>query len=530
MTNLAAEIARLDPRKQALLERLMAQETKSAAPQRSIPRRPDRTAPVALSAAQERLWFLDHLVPGNPAYNMPASFRLTGEILPAALRAALNGIARRHEALRTTFVTLHGQPLQVVAPDLEVELAVVDLSGLEASMREAVSARLAAAESLVPFALAIGPLFRASLLRLHAAEHVLLVTVHHIVSDGWSMGVLFRELESLYGAVLGEGAAALPDLPVQYPDYAEWQRQRLQGSWYEERVTVWRQRLAGAPPVLDLPTDRLRPPVQTYRGQTESLTFPPGLAEELRQGARSRGATLFMSLLTAFAVLLGRWSGNEDIVIGAPVAGRDRKELEPLIGFFLSMLPLRIDLSGSPDFDELLKRVRSAVLDAYGDSEIPFERLLDDLSVERSLSHSPLFQVLFVLQNAAASMPRLAGLAVEPFEVNRATAKLDLQLVVAEHDSTGMRAWIEYSTDLFERETIQRMGGHLRELLRGIAGGSDRPIWELPLLSASEEHQALAKWNDTVRPYALDLCLHQWIESQAAASPKRIAVVFAGRP
>jgi amino acid adenylation domain-containing protein len=528
MADLTEEIARLDPRKRILLEVLMAEEARNAALQLSIPRRPDRAAPVPLSPAQERLWFLDQLVPGNPAYNMPASFRLTGEVLPAALRATLNVIARRHEALRTTFVTVHGQPLQVVAPDSEMELPVIDLSGLEVSVRQVVSAGLAAAESLVPFALATGPLCRASLLRLHATEHILLVTVHHIVSDGWSMGVLFRELESLYGAVLGEGAAALPDLPVQYQDYAEWQRQRLRGAWYEERVAVWRQRLAGAPPILDLPTDRRRPAAQSYRGQTESLTFLPSLAEELRQAARRQGATLFMSLLAAFAVLLGRWSDSEDIVIGTPVAGRDRKELEPLIGLFLSMLPLRIYLSENPGFDELLKRVRSTVLDAYDDSEIPFERLLDDLGLERSLGHSPLFQVLFVLQNAVVSPPHLPGLAVEPFEVGRATAKLDLQLVLAEHDSVGIRGWIEYSADLFERDTIQRMGAHLQTLLSGIATSSNRPIWQLPLLSPGEEHQALAGWNDTARPYVLDRCLHEWIEAQVVASPERAAVGFAG--
>ena len=393
----------------------------------------ERTGALPLSFAQERLWFLDRLEPGSTAYNIPVAWRLGGALDEAALERELSEIVRRHEALRTVFAEVDGAPVQVVAPFGGFTLPVEDLSGLGEADREAAVRRRVGEEAGRPFDLSAGPLFRAALLRLGAEEHVLLLSMHHIVSDGWSMGVLFRELSALYGAYRDGGESPLPELPVQYADYAVWQREQLEGEVLDRQLAYWRERLAGAPELLELPTDHPRPAVQTYRGASVPVELSPELLERLQALGRSEGATLYMMLLGAFQVLLGKYGGGEDVVVGSPIAGRTRGEVEELIGFFVNTLVLRTDLSGDPSFREVLGRVRDVTLGAYEHQELPFESLVAELQPERSLSHSPLFQVMFTLQNAGGggAGSALPGLSAGGVDAELESAKFDLSLSLA---------------------------------------------------------------------------------------------------
>ncbi|HST63392.1 MAG TPA: condensation domain-containing protein, partial [Longimicrobium sp.] len=355
----------------------------------------ERTGVLPLSFAQERLWFIDRLEPGSTAYNMAWPLRLRGPTDVGALERAVGEIVRRHEALRTTFGEVDGSPVQVIAPFDGFALPVEDLSALGDADREAAVRQRAAEEAGWVYDLAAGPLFRASLLRLDAEDHALLLGMHHVISDGWSMRVLLRELTVLYAAYREGRESPLPALPVQYADYAAWQREHLQGEMLDRQLSYWRDRLADAPALLELPTDHPRPAVQTFRGASERIELSGALLERLRGLGRSEGATLFMVVLAAFQALLSRYSGSEDVVVGSPIAGRTRKEVEELIGFFVNALVLRVDLGGDPSFRETLRRVREATLGAYEHQELPFEKLVAELQPERSLSHSPLFQVSF---------------------------------------------------------------------------------------------------------------------------------------
>src|SRR5688500_3844762 len=406
----------------------------------------ERTGALPLSFAQERLWFLDRLEPGSITYNLAAALRLTGSMVEAALKRSLIEIVRRHEALRTVFAEVDGSPVQVIAPSGAFALPVEDLSGLGDADREAAVRRRANEEAVRPFDLSAGPLFRAALLRLGSEDHVLLLGMHHIVSDEWSMGILSREFSALYAAYREGRESPLPELPVQYADYAVWQREQLRGEVLERHLSYWRKRLAGAPELLELPTDHPRPAVQTYRGATVPVALSPELLERLQALGRSEGATLFMVLLSAFQVLLGTYAGSEDVVVGSPIAGRTRGEVEELIGFFVNTLVLRTDLSGDPSFRETLRRVREVTLGAYEHQEVPFERLVAELQPERSLSHSPLFQVMFALQNAGDGAGALSGLHVSGVESERASAKFDLSLTLAA-TAQGLRGELNYSTD-----------------------------------------------------------------------------------
>src|SRR4051812_46013112 len=370
-----------------------------------------RTAPT--SFAQERLWFVDRLEPGSAVYNMPAAWRLAGALDVAALERSLSEIVRRHEALRTVFAEVDGSPAQVIAPFGGFVVPVEDLSALGQAEREAAVERRAGEEALRPFDLSAGPLFRAVLLRLGAEDHVLLLSMHHIVIDGWSMEVFFRELSTLYAAYREGRESPLPELAVQYADYAVWQREQLAGEALDRQLAYWKERLAGAPELLELPTDHPRPPVQAYQGATVPVELSLDVLERLQALGRSEGATLFMTLLGAFQVLLGRYAGSDDVVVGSPIAGRTRGEVEALIGFFVNNLVLRTDLGGDPSFRETLRRVRDATLGAYAHQEVPFEKLVAELQPERSLSHSPLFQVSFALQNAGGGGGALPGLKVD---------------------------------------------------------------------------------------------------------------------
>jgi amino acid adenylation domain-containing protein len=482
-----------------------------------------RTAPT--SFAQERLWFIDRLEPGSAVYNIPVAWRLEGALDAAALERALGEIVRRHEALRTAFAEVGGSPVQVIAPFGGFALPVEDLSGLG----EAAVERRAGEEARQGFDLSAGPLFRAVLLRLGAENHVLLLTMHHVVGDGGSLGVLYRELSALYEAYREGGESPLPDVGVQYADHAVWQREHLRDGALEEKLAYWRGRLGDAPALLELPTDHPRPAVQTFRGAHERVELPLELLERLQALGRSEGATLYMVLLSAFQVLLGKYSGSDDIVVGSPIAGRTRKEIEETIGFFVNTLVLRTDLSGDPSFREVLRRVREVTLGAYEHQDVPFEKLVAELQPERSLSHSPLFQVMFALQNAVERGLALPGLEVSEAGAELASAKFDLSLM-PRATAQGLRVGLNYSTDLFERGTIERMLGHLARVLEQVAADADVRLSQLELLSAEERGLVVDAWNRTAAEYPADQCIHELFQEQAARTPDAVAVVFEGAP
>ncbi|HST62245.1 MAG TPA: amino acid adenylation domain-containing protein, partial [Longimicrobium sp.] len=482
-----------------------------------------RTGALPLSFAQERLWFLDRLEPGSATYNLPFARRLRGALDVGALERALGEIVRRHESLRTVFAEVDGSPVQVVAPVGAFVLPVEDLSGLSEADRESAVRRRAGEEAVRPFDLSAGPLFRAALLRVDEEDHVLLLSLHHVVSDGWSMGVLFRELSALYAAYREGRESPLPELPVQYADYAVWQREQLEGEVLDRQLAYWAEQLAGAPELLELPTDHPRPPVRTYRGATVPVNLSRELLERVQAVGRSEGATLYMTLLGAFQVLLSKYSGSEDVVVGSPIAGRTRREVEELIGFFVNTLVLRTDLSGDPGFRETLRRVREVTLGAYENQEVPFEKLVAELQPERSLSHSPLFQVMFTLQNAGGGEGALPGLRVSDVDAELASARFDLALELAV-TSHGLRGRLTCDAGLFEPDTIERMAGHLERVLEQVAAGADVRLSRLELLGEAERARVLEAWNRTDAEYAADQCIHALFEAQAARTPTAVAV------
>ncbi|HEY7767793.1 amino acid adenylation domain-containing protein [Longimicrobium sp.] len=484
-----------------------------------------RTDGLPLSFAQERLWFIDQFEPGSAVYNIPMAWRLGGALEQAALEHALGEIVRRHDSLRTVFGEVDGAPVQVIAPFRGFVLPVEDLSGLGEAEREAAVRRRAGEEARRAFDLSAGPLFRAALLRVDAEDHVLLLSMHHIVSDGWSMGVFSRELSALYAAFRDGRESPLPSLPVQYADYAVWQREQLEGEVLDRQLSYWRARLAGAPELLELPADRPRPPVQTYRGASVPVELSLELLGRLQALGRGEGATLYMTLLSAFQVLLSKYSGIADIVVGSPIAGRTRKEVEELIGFFINTLVLRTDLSGDPCFRDVMRRVRGVTLGAYEHQDVPFERLVAELQPERSLSHSPLFQVMFTLQNDGGGPRALAGLRVGGVDAELQTAKFDLSLSLVA-TSRGLLGGLTYSTDLFEQGTIERMVRHLGRVLEQVAGDADVRLSRLNLLGGAERALVVEEWNRTAAQVPADRCIHQLFEAQAARTPDAVALRF----
>ncbi|MET0397551.1 MAG: amino acid adenylation domain-containing protein, partial [Longimicrobiaceae bacterium] len=484
----------------------------------------ERGGPLPLSFAQERLWFLDRLEPGSAFYNIPAALRLGGALDGPAMERALGEIVRRHEVLRTVFTEAQGSPVQTVAPPGAWVLPVEDLSHLGEAERDAEAARRAAADAARPFDLAAGPLFRAELLRLAEDDHVLLLCMHHAVGDAWSLDVLFRELSALYGAFREGAESPLPELPVQYADHAAWQRRVLHGEALEQQLAWWRERMADAPALLELPTDRPRPALQTYRGASERIDLPADLLERLQALGRSEGATLFMVLLGAFQVLLAKYAGSEDVVVGSPIAGRTRGEVEGLIGLFLNTLVLRVELAGEPTFREALRRVREATLGAYEHQEVPFERLVEELQPERSLSHAPLFQAMFVLQEPAGAGGGLPGLELRRVSAAGTTSKFDLTLALARHPG-GLAGSLEYATDLFDRATARRMLAHFARVLEQVAADADAPVSALELLDGAERRTVVEEWNRTDAGYPAGLCVHHLVEAQAERTPDAVAVV-----
>ncbi|HLM66703.1 MAG TPA: amino acid adenylation domain-containing protein, partial [Longimicrobium sp.] len=486
----------------------------------------DRGRPLPLSFSQHRLWLFDRIQPGSPAYNVGGAHLLRGTLDVAALERALGEVVRRHEALRTVFALHDGEPVQVVTPPAPFHLPVDDVTGLLGdALRAQVRGRIAA-ENQAPFDLSAGPLFRARLLRLPARQHALVLTVHHIVSDGWSLGIVFHELAALYVAYAGGAEAELEPLPVQYADYAAWQREHLAGSALDAQLAWWRGHLAGAPAVLELPADRPRPATPSFAGARRAGALDAETVDALRALGRREGATLYMVLLAAFSVLLSRWSGQDDVVVGSPIAGRTAGETERLVGFFVNTLALQTDLSGDPTFRELLARVRETTLGAFAAQHVPFERVVDEVRPERVPGAAPLFQAMFVLQTSLGEPASLPGLELVPMEGGAPPARFDLTLTATETEQ-GLSAAFDYATDLFDAGTMERLMEGLRVLARSVAAHPDLPVADLPLLPEAEARRVTVDWNRTEVPYAPEP-VHRLFERTAARMPDADAVVIHG--
>ncbi|KAB8141149.1 hypothetical protein F8S13_20305 [Chloroflexia bacterium SDU3-3] len=478
MTTVADRIAELPPEKLALLlQRLKKQK----APSTSIPRIAREAASFPLSFTQQRQWFMEQLMPGA-IYNVPQAIQITGALDVAAFERALAAIAQRHEALRTTFRVVDGQPAQVVAdaPVGGAALPTIDLRGLPAAQRAAETARVAAEEAAHHFDLGAGPLWRTLLLQTGDQEHTLIITMHHIISDGWSIGVAMRELAALYTAFTQGREASLPELPIQYVDFAVWQRAWLDadaagGSPVQRQLAYWREQLADAPALLALPYDRPRPAAQTYTGATAPFRLPRAAADALRAVCDAEGATMFMAVLAALDLALARYSGQDDICVGTPIANRTLPELEGLVGLFINTLVLRVRLAGDPSFRALLGQVRATALAAYANQDVPFERVVEAVEPERSPSFSPLFQALLVYTEAAAAQVELPGLTLRPLPLHSGTAQFDLSLYLSELED-GVQGYFEYNTDLFDEATVAQLAAHLQELIAQAAAAPDQPI------------------------------------------------------
>ena len=485
------------------------------------------------SFAQQRLWFLDQFEPGSPFYNIPTAVRIKGVLDIPALQDTIDEIVYRHESLRTTFDKENNEPVQVIHPDMQCPLEIIDLRPLEKEEREAEAQRLALNEARTPFDLQKGPLFRSRLIRLQDDEAIMLVTMHHIISDGWSIGVFMREVALIYDAFTRGQDVPLPELPIQYADFSKWQRDWLQGEVLEKQLNYWKETLGPVTPVLELPTDKPRPAIQSSRGANLHHRIPRELYERIIQLSRNEGVTPFMTLLTVFNILLYRYSGQEDICVGTPIANRTQSETEGLIGFFVNTLVLRADMSGNPTFRELLQRTRKRTLESYAHQDVPFEMLVEVLQPERSMSHSPLFQVMFILQNATGggmghdNTAANSAIRMEQIEVDAGTSTFDITVSLADQ-TKGLLASVEYCTDLFERETIERFIRQYENLLAAAVGQPGSPISKLPVLNAREEHLILKEWNHSDVHYDWRRCMHHLVEEEARRQPGAVAVAFAG--
>jgi amino acid adenylation domain-containing protein len=525
----ADDLDRLSPAELNLrVARKLLRERRGGPPLVPVP----RAGALPLSFAQQRLWFIDRLEPGSPLYNMAVPLRLAGALREQALAGALAAVVERHEALRTTFPERDGEPVQEIAPRPLSRLALVDLAALPAARRRPEAERLAIAEALRPFDLARGPLLRCALLRFESAgearEHLLLLTLHHIVADGWSLEVLAREVAALYAA------SPLSPLPVQYADYAVWQRRRLSGAVLAAQLGFWRERLAGLPPVLALPTDRPRPARRSFAGASALFDLDAATTAAVKEIGRRGRATVYMILVAGCAALLHRLGAGDDVPLGSPVANRNRSELEGLIGFFANTVVLRVELAGDPSFAALLERVRQTALAAFAHQELPFERLVEELAPERSLAHTPLFQVMLALQDGAAppaaalpALPESPDLRLEPLPLAPSTAKFDLSLSLAEV-AQGIAGTLSYRTDLFDPTTVRRLLDALARLLAAAAAAPERAVGELPLLAAAERHQLVAEWNDCAWAPDTSGRAHQQVAAQAVLAPEASAAIAAG--
>ncbi|MBP5975680.1 amino acid adenylation domain-containing protein [Brasilonema sp. CT11] len=513
----APTIAELAPN----IQRLQQQNLELAAP--PILKRANN-AQLPLSYAQQRLWFLDQFEPNSASYNIPFGLRLVGTVNVGALEQSLIEVIHRHEALRTNFITVDGQASQIIETETNWTVTIVDLKHLPLTEIEIAAQQLVQQQALLPFDLASDALIRATLVMLSPTEQWLLVCMHHVVSDGWSIGVFVQELQVLYNAYSQGELSPLIPLAIQYADFAIWQRQWLQGLVLKSQLSYWQEQLVNAPTFLPLPTDRPRPAVQTFNGANMEFALSVELTQQLTKLSQEQGVTLFMTLLAAYNTLLYRYTGQTDILVGTPIANRDRTEIEGLIGFFVNTLVMRTDLSENPSFNELLPRIREMALSAYAHQDLPFEMLVEALQPERDLSHTPLFQVMFVLQNAPIEV-ELTGLTVSSLPIEGAIAKFDLTLAI-ENTTTGLVGGWEYNTDLFDASTIERMTGHFVTLLEGIVANPKQRISQLSILTIFEQQQLLVEWNDTQVDYPIDKCVHQLFEEQVERTPNAVAVVF----
>jgi amino acid adenylation domain-containing protein len=528
-------------------------------PLEPLPRNPDTGIPdgdLLPSFSQQRLWFLDQLAPGNLFYNLPMAVKLEGNLDVSALEYSLNEIVRRHASLRTTFKAKDGKPIQAITPEWVIELPVDDLTSMTNEEREQSVSQAIMSEAQRPFNLETGPLMRVRLLKLNNKNdekqeaYVFVLVMHHIISDGWSMGVFINELAALYSAYTANMSIKLPELRIQYYDFAAWQQEWLQGDVLEKQLDYWRKQLANQPKLLSLPTDHPRPPIQTSRGDIEKFNLPADLSEKVKQLSRKENVTLFMFLLAVYQILLSRYSGQDDISVGTAIAGRNMTDTEALIGFFVNTLVMRTDLSGQPNFREVLKRVREVTLGAFAHQDMPFEILVEQLQPERDLSHTPLFQVAFALQNIPTDerlkgvtdptatifdksseendqsvLLELSDVELKQIDINSGTSKFDITLSMAEGDD-GLLGAIEYNLDLFEPETIRRLIGHFRTLIEGIVDNPNLAIDLIPILTQEEKDQILEEWNKTLIETPINQCAHQRFEIHAKKTPHKVAVLL----
>ena len=484
-----------------------------------------RDEDLPLSFAQQRMWFLYQMDSQNPAYNECPAIRLTGNLNIDILEQSLNAIIQRHEILRTTFPMVEGKPIQKIAPFLKVNLLKVELKDLPIEKVEEIVAQ----ELQKPFDLTQSPLLRFTLFDLGYEDYILVPVIHHIIIDGWSKGILFKELSSFYQALLSNSTASLPKLPIQYADFAVWQRQWLQGEVLANQLNYWKKQLAAAPPLLELPTDKPRPPIPSFRGSSICFKIDSDVTEKLKSLSQKSGVTLFMTLLATLNTLLFRYSSQKDILVGTPTANRNRQEIEPLIGFFVNTLVMRNSLEGNLSFSELLQQVRNVVLESYANQDVPFEQVVDGLQIERSLSYNPLFQVMFALQNTPLTALDIPGLRVKSMAVENVRVKFDLTLILEEIETdqgTYLEGYWEYNGDLYTAERITRLMGHFQTLLKGIVKNPQQKVGELPLLTDPEKQQILVEWNQTQVPYRDHQCIHQLFEEQVAKNPDAVAVIY----
>ncbi len=515
--------SKLSPEKKALLDRMLRGEFSQPSELKGISARDGRSE-FPLSFAQQRLWFINRLEPDSANYNIPDVYRISGRIDVPVLERVLTEIVRRHEVLRTVFVVKDGDPVQVISPAVPFVLELKELARGEASRRDEEAMRLAAEESARPFDLERGPLFRGRLMTLDAEDHILVLSFHHIVYDGWSTAVFFDEMTRLYDAFIRNQPSPLADLPIQYADYAVWQRKWMQGDILRNQLAYWKDSLAGVSGVLELQTDHPRPAIQTYRGADQELSIPFDLQQDLRQLSVREGATLFMTLAAAFQTLLHRYTGQDDILVGTPIAGRTKSETERLIGFFINTILLRTQFSGNPSFLEVLGRTRQAALGAYQHQDIPFEKLVEELHPQRDPGRTPFFQAMFVLQNAPMGLLNLSGLTLKRVNVENTTAKFDLTVSMIETPK-GFQGWINYNSDLFDPPTIRRMATNFEVLLRGIARDPAARVSDLPLLGPEEKEKLLGELSGRPCLKAPDTCIQYLVEEHAGRRPDAPAVI-----
>jgi amino acid adenylation domain-containing protein len=526
----------LSSKQQAVLAKLLKGNVSEELKVPRIPKR-ETHSPLPLSYAQQRLWVLDRMVPGNPFYNLPTAVHLPGELDTTVLERALNEIVRRHETLRTVFTldSTTDEPVQVIRDQFHIKVKTVDLSGLSANDRQAGTAQFTSAEIAKPFDLEQGPLLRVVLLKLAKSHHVALMTMHHIISDAGSLEIMMRELTTLYAVYAADKPSPLLELRIQYGDFAMWQKNWMQGEVLEKQLAYWRGILSGELPILEMPTDHQRPAVPTYRGSMQYFDFPDSLVVQLVALNRTEHCSMFMTLLAAINVLLNRYTGQEDIMVGSPIANRTRPELEQIIGFFANTLIFRTDLSGEQTFRELLNRVRTIASGAYDNQDMPFEKLVEEFQPDRYMSHTPFFQVMFNYkgktvkeqQTAAGGPAKNESGGMGEFAVHNETSKFDLWFTL-HHGGDQLWGGIEYNTDIFENSTVSRLMDHFENILLAVTDNPDKSIAELSILTTEEKEQLLVHWNDTVREYHIQ-CLHHTFEEQVERTPSASALLFADR-